>query len=86
VDTQFYGALPSFKLTGPSNSEVTWLCYPLRRSGADYTMGKANVVYSEWDSVREALREGAPPEKDEIIDELQQKLNHRMKPARILSV
>jgi len=84
VDTQFFGALPPFRATTRANSEVTWLTYPLGRHGGDYRLGDVNVVYSEWDEVRNALREGTPPEPDEIVAELQAKLDHQRNPARVL--
>ena len=84
VDTQFFGALPQFPATTRSNSEVTWLSYPIEKSGNDYALGDVNVVYSEWDEVRNALREGTPPEPDEIVAELQAKLDRRRNPARVL--
>ena len=86
VDSQFFNALPSFRSTTSSNSEVTWLSYPIRKSGTNYSLSPANVVFSEWDSVKEALREGNPPEKAEIIAELQLKLTQRRNPARTLTV
>lgn len=85
VDTQFFSALPSFRPTTSSNSEVTWLSYPIRKIGNDYELAQANVVYSEWDSVREALREGNPPEKAEIVAELQLKLGQQKNRARTLT-
>ena len=84
VDTQFFGALPPFPATTRANSEVTWLSYPIAKAGADYVLGDVNIVYSEWDEVRNALREGTPPEPDEIISELQAKLERRRNPARVL--
>lgn len=84
VDTQFFGALPAFGATTRANSEVTWLTYPIAKHGDDYRLGDVNVVYSEWDEVRNALREGTPPEPDEIVAELQAKLDHRRNPARVL--
>lgn len=86
VDTQFFGALPSFGETTPSNSEVTWLSYPIAKRGNDYRLGDVNVIYSEWDEVRNALREGAPPEPSEILDELQTKLNARRSATKVLSI
>lgn len=84
VDTQFFGNLPQFPATTRSNSEVTWLSYPIARSGNDYALGDVNIVYSEWDEIRNALREGTPPEPDEIVAELQAKLERRRNPARVL--
>ena len=84
VDTQFFRALPPFSATTRSNSEVTWLVYPIAKVENNYALGDVNIVYSEWDEVRNALREGTPPEPDEIVAELQAKLDRRRKPARVL--
>ncbi len=84
VDTQFFGALPNFPQTTPSNSELTWLSYPIESNGQDYTFGDAKVIYSEWDEVRNALREGVPPEPSEIVAELQRKLKNNRTPTKIL--
>jgi hypothetical protein len=75
VDTQFFGALPIFSQTTFSNSEITWLSYPISKVGEKYSMGEANVIYSEWDEVQNSLREGKPPEPSEIVEELQAKLD-----------
>lgn len=74
VDTQFFRALPGFASTTAGNSEVTWLSYPIRKAGENYRMEPVDVIYSEWDEVQNALREGAPPDPLEIIQELQTKL------------
>lgn len=84
VDTQFFRQLPRFSTTTRSNSEVTWLSYPIRKTGTNYALGDVNVVYSEWDEVRNALREGIPPEPDEVVAELQARLDRRLNTARIL--
>lgn len=75
VDTQFFNALPAFSHTTYSNSEITWLSYPIKKVGNTYTMQEANVIYSEWDEVQNSLREGKPPEPSEIVHELQSKLD-----------
>jgi Restriction endonuclease NotI len=75
VDTQFFRELPTFAHTTRMNSEVTWLCYPLAKSGANYSMQDVQIVYSEWDEVQNSLREGTPPEPAEIVKELQTKLD-----------
>ncbi|WP_371392488.1 NotI family restriction endonuclease [Glycocaulis abyssi] len=85
VDSHFFASLPSFKSTTASNSEVTWLSYPIAKSGDDYTLGAANVVYSEWDEIQTSLREGTPPEPADIILELQTKLDSKKPPLRIKS-
>ncbi|TNE60971.1 MAG: hypothetical protein EP335_18225 [Alphaproteobacteria bacterium] len=74
VDSQFFRALPGFKQTTQSNSELTWLGYPLRRVGERYQIQDPNIVFSEWDEIKNALREGTPPEPSDIIEELQTKL------------
>lgn len=74
VDTQFFDALPSFPHTTKSNSELTWLAYPIRPNGPDFAFGDVQVNFSEWDEVRNALREGVPPDPNEIVCELQRKL------------
>lgn len=86
VDTQFFGALPSFGETTSANSEVTWLTYPIAKHGPDYRLDDVRVVYSEWDEVRNALREGTPPEPTDIILELQSKLDAKRNPAKVLEV
>lgn len=86
VDTQFFNALPSFGSTSSSNSEITWLNYSIQKQDSgDYKIQPPNVIYSEWDEVQNALREGTPPEPSEIVDELESKLlNNRLRP-KILS-
>ena len=84
VDTKFFGELPEFATTTPSNSEVTWLSYPIFKTGNDYALADARIVYSQWDEIKNALREGIPPEPDEIVAELQAKLDHSRYPTRIL--
>lgn len=87
VDTQFFRALPSFAETTAGNSEVTWLSYPIKKIGLRYSLEAANVIYSEWDEVQNALREGVPPDPSEIIDELQTKLEWpESKRPRVLKV
>tara|TARA_R110000787_G_scaffold16622_44_gene51471 strand:- start:20704 stop:21543 length:840 start_codon:yes stop_codon:yes gene_type:complete len=75
VDTQFFRAIPDFKTTTQSNSELTWLCYPFAKDGDGYAMKEPNIVFSEWDEIQNSLREGSPPEPSEIVEELQLKLD-----------
>lgn len=79
VDSEFFGSLPSFPETTPSNSELTWLAYPIVSKGGAFTMSDPKIVYSEWDEVQNSLREGKPPEPHEIVRELQAKLDGPMK-------
>lgn len=80
VDSQFFAALPNFPRTSRSNSELTWLSYPVEKTGLDYTMNDPDIVFSHWDDVANALREGDPPEPEEILAELQQKLSSNRPP------
>lgn len=77
VDSQFFKELPSFPHTTPSNSEVTWLCYPIRKLKNNYSMQDVDIVYSSWDEIQNSLREGTPPEPSEIVAELQTKLDSK---------
>jgi hypothetical protein len=83
VDSHFFANLPTFKETTASNSEVTWLSYPINKSVNNYSLADANIVYSEWDEIQTSLREGTPPEPSEIIQELQTKLNSKNPPLRM---
>ncbi len=74
TDTQFFRAMPSFGTTTPANSELTWLNYPIAKTEQGYRFGDVQVIYSEWDEVRNSLREGTPPDPSEIVEELQSKL------------
>ncbi len=75
VDSEFFSSLPAFPATTPSNSELTWLAYPIVRGGNVYSLSDPKVVFSEWDEVQNSLREGKPPEPSEIVSELQAKLD-----------
>ena len=75
VDSEFFGSLPRFPETTPSNSELTWLTYPIVNVGGEFVLSDPTVIYSEWDEVQNSLREGKPPEPHEIVRELQAKLD-----------
>ncbi len=79
VDSKFFGALPRFGQTNEGNSELTWLVYPFSKSGVSYSLGEPEVVFSMWDDVQTALREGLPPSPGEILAELQLKLRQQLK-------
>ena len=83
VDSQFFAALPTFPKTSQSNSELTWLSYPVEKDGVDYAMNDPDIIFSHWDDVANALREGVPPEPEEILEELQAKLSNKKKPPVI---
>ena len=86
VDSQFFNALPEFPDTSRSNSELTWLSYPITRSGKDYSMKDPDVIFSQWDDVANALREGIPPEPEEILNELQVKLANKRNPPKVFDI
>ena len=75
VDSQFFSELPPFKQIALPNSELTWLSYPISKTGAGYEMGSPVVAGSIWDDIATSLREGTAPDPGEIIAELQHKLD-----------
>jgi Restriction endonuclease NotI len=75
VDTEFFAAMPKFKTTTVSNSEIIWLAFPIMRSDDSFTLRNAVVTASHWDDVSTALREGKAPESDEIVSELSKRLS-----------
>lgn len=79
VDSLFFAELPEFPKTSEANSEVTWLAYPIKKQGVDYKLQSPNIVHSEWDEIRNSLREGTPPDPSEILQELQHKYNSRLR-------
>jgi hypothetical protein len=83
VDTEFFKSLPRFPQTTASNSELTWLAYPIEKTGEAFGMGNPHVIYSDWDEVQNSLREGKAPEPSDIVSELQAKLDGppRRRPA-----
>lgn len=77
VDAAFYAAMPPIReVTTAENSEVTWLVYPLPRTsgGCGYTLGEPRVVFTQWDDVLSALREGEAPAQSEVLAEIETKL------------
>jgi hypothetical protein len=75
VDSLFLGRLPPFRSVPSSNSELTWLGYPIQRNvSGGYSLQDPEVRHSLWDDVAFSLREGIAPERDEITAELQNKL------------
>lgn len=87
VDSKFFNELPNFPHSSPANSEITWLAYPIKKSGSSYIMGEPDKIYSNWDEIRNSLREGTPPEPGEILNELQVKFDRANKNnTRILDI
>jgi hypothetical protein len=74
VDAQFFAEIPKFKtVSSAGNSEVIWLVYPFHfeKNKSDFIMGTPKVIYSQWDDVQTALKEGTVPEPSEVLEELQ---------------
>jgi hypothetical protein len=66
VDQLFFTALPRIRrVEGKDNSEITCLVYELNRneSGIGYSMSGPDVVFTLWDDVLTALREGEAPQQ-----------------------
>lgn len=78
VDSQFFAALPPMSTVDTlANSEVTWVVYPFRLSRGRYTIGDPDFVYTTWDDVLTALREGTAPDPTEILNEIERKRGER---------
>lgn len=77
VDAPFFEALPKIRrVEGKDNSEITWLVYRLdrERSGCGYNMGSPEVIFTLWDDVLTALREGEAPQQSEVLAEIASRL------------
>jgi len=75
VDQTFFDALPAMPTVDHiENSEVTWLVYPFKKSGKIFEMGPPRAVFTLWDEVVAALREGSAPKPGEMLAELQANL------------
>jgi hypothetical protein len=60
------------------NAEVTWLVYPFdRQSSGGYRMQDPLVQHTLWDDVLDSLREGHPPEKEELLSDLSKRARKR---------
>src|SRR5439155_1520669 len=69
VDKPFFTALPKIRrVAGKENSEITWLVYELNRnaSGVGYSLSDPDVIFTLWDDVLTALREGEAPQQSEV--------------------
>ncbi len=76
VDQTFFNELPKMPtVAGIENSEVTWLVYPFDKRDSVVKIGEPKVVYTLWDAVMNALREGAAPIPSEILSELEGNLS-----------
>jgi hypothetical protein len=77
VDQPFFTALPRIRrVEGKENSELTWLVYELNRngSGVGYSMSTPDVIFTLWDDVLTALREGEAPQQSEVLAEIETRL------------
>ena len=73
VDKPFFDALPRIRrVAGKENSEITWLVYALNRnaSGTGYSLSDPDVIFTLWDDVLVALREGEAPQQSEVLAEI----------------
>lgn len=71
VDSIFFENLPKIRsVESQNNSEITWLVYPIGKIGSRCKMHDPKVVYTVWDDVATALREGKAPDPSEIIDDI----------------
>jgi hypothetical protein len=74
VDDLFYDHLPISKTVNTlANSEVTWVVYPFSKTRTRFTMGRPRVVFTLWEDVLTALREGQEPTPEEIISQISEK-------------
>ena len=77
VDKPFFNALPRIRrVEGRENSEITWLVYELNRnaSGVGYSLSDPDVIFTLWDDVLTALREGEAPQQSEVLAEISTRL------------
>ena len=78
VDTTLFSTLPKIREQSAGNAEVTWLAYPFGRlPEGGYRMGDPEVHHTVWDDVLDALREGHPPEKSELLNQLTKEVARR---------
>jgi len=70
VDSAFFSELPKLKQVKPDNAEITWLVYPFQKVKGRYTMQEPTIYYTNWDDVLNALREGNPPTREELLLDL----------------
>lgn len=74
-DSLFFAELPVFETCTQANSELTWLSYEIETNIGSYKLGVHDAIFSGWEEVSSALREGTPPEPSQIILELQNKFD-----------
>lgn len=77
VDAPFFAAMPPIReVAAAENSEVTWLVYPFPRSGSGvgYNLGEPRIVFTQWDDVLSALREGEAPAQGDVLAEIEMRI------------
>lgn len=78
VDSTLFATLPIMRTQSAGNAEVTWLAYPFdRRSEGGYHMEDPTIHHTLWDDVVDSLREGQPPEKDQLLREMSAQISRR---------
>ncbi len=72
VDETFFDEMPPMRqLDTIDNSEVTWLVYGFDRKDDRFQMVLKRPVFTHWDEVVSALREGIAPKPSEMLSELE---------------
>jgi hypothetical protein len=78
VDSTFFETLPQMRSQTAGNSEVTWLIYCFgHQPGQGYRMEDPVIHHTHWDDVLDSLREGRPPERDELLRDLSKQIGKR---------
>jgi hypothetical protein len=79
VDSTLFETLPKMRAQTAGNAEVTWLVYPFdRQATGGYRMENPLIQHSLWDDVLDSLREGQPPEKEDLLEDLSKQIRKRM--------
>jgi len=84
VDSRFFDALPSIptdECQSFENSEVTWMVYPFDAGDEGYHIGRPRIVFTFWDDVLTALREGVAPAPAEVIADIERKQREKNLPV-----
>ena len=78
VDSTLFETLPHMRAQTPGNAEVTWLVYRFGHSSrGGFKIEDPEVRHTLWDDVLEALREGQPPERGELLAQLSRQISRR---------
>ena len=70
------------RVTDIENSEVTWVVYDFKRrdEGARFSISPPEFYCTEWNDVEVALREGAPPSKQDILEDVYAAMKRKKSP------